>query len=262
MQFEDIDRDGMVDMFYMDRSADGIILNIHYNRLLNADREKDKNKIESAFSVITQVCSDTDRPVSSLTDMFFPMNQVAQVLDPEGLVTNDRVVRTKIYTESQGVSGMYNPDSTHMPGRMQIGDISSDGFADILITVMGNDGPSTHLILNSPCTHSVCSTPAKNARRRTFVHAQQGAYKWYLDDEDLGDSVANDIFDGKFSSFSLGDKKEYDITGAEYGETLKAFKNAQYAVFFDLEEDNMIDILIVTGEGGSKKVNALYNNID
>ena len=77
MQFEDIDRDGMVDMLYMDSSADGIVMNIHYNRLLNADRDKDKNKIESAFSVITQVCSDTDRPVSSLTDMFFPMNQVA-----------------------------------------------------------------------------------------------------------------------------------------------------------------------------------------
>ena len=77
MQFEDIDRDGMVDMLYTDRSTDGIVLNIHYNRLLNADRDKDKNKIESAFSVITQACSDTDRPVSSLTDMFFPMNQVA-----------------------------------------------------------------------------------------------------------------------------------------------------------------------------------------
>jgi hypothetical protein len=37
-----------------------------------------------------------------------------------------------------------------------------------------------------------------------------------LDDEDLGDSVANDIFDGKFTNFNLGDRKEYDITGAEY----------------------------------------------
>jgi hypothetical protein len=27
-------------------------------------------------------------------------------------------------------------------------------------------------------------------------------------------------------------------------------------------EDNMIDMIVVTGEGGSKKLNALYNNID
>ena len=64
----------MVDMLYLDRGGDGLTLNIHYNRLLNADREKDKNKIESAFSVIAQVCSDTDRAVPSLTDMFFPIN--------------------------------------------------------------------------------------------------------------------------------------------------------------------------------------------
>ena len=252
----------MVDMLYIDRSNDGIILNIHYNRLLNADREKDKNKIESAFSVVAQVCSDTDRPIPSLTDMFFPINKVPTVLDAEGKVTTDRVVRTKVYAESQGVSGIYNPDSTHMPGRMQLGDISSDGFSDILITVNSNEGPTTHLILNSPCTRSACSTSAKNARRRTFVHSQQGAWKFLLDDEDLGDSVADDIFNAKFTNFNLGDKKDYDITGAEYGETLKNYKNAQYAVFFDLMEDNMIDIMVITGDGGSKKVNALYNNID
>ena len=57
MQFEDIDRDGMVDMFYMDRSADGIILNIHYNRLLNADREKDKNKIKYRVTIDLNKCS-------------------------------------------------------------------------------------------------------------------------------------------------------------------------------------------------------------
>ena len=55
----------MVDMLYVDRGAyEGLNLYIHYNKLENADREKDKNKIESAFSVIGQVCSDVGRPIA------------------------------------------------------------------------------------------------------------------------------------------------------------------------------------------------------
>ena len=55
----------MVDMLYVDRGAyEGLRLYVHYNRLENADREHDKNKIESAFSVISEVCSATGRPIS------------------------------------------------------------------------------------------------------------------------------------------------------------------------------------------------------
>ena len=52
VNFQDIDRDGMIDMFYADRSGDGLAMYIHYNQLENADRASDKNKIESAFQVI------------------------------------------------------------------------------------------------------------------------------------------------------------------------------------------------------------------
>ena len=36
----------------------------------------------------------------------------------------------------------------------------------------------------------------------------------------------------------------------------------KYATFFDLLEDNMIDIIVVTDNGNGRKVNAIYNNID
>ena len=41
----------MVDMLYVDRAgySEGLTLYIHYNRLQNADREKDKNKIETNY---------------------------------------------------------------------------------------------------------------------------------------------------------------------------------------------------------------------
>ena len=32
--------------------------------------------------------------------------------------------------------------------------------------------------------------------------------------------------------------------------------------FFDLLEDNMLDILIVTDTGSGRQINAIYNNID
>ena len=60
----------------------------------------------------------------------------------------------------------------------------------------------------------------------------------------------------------MGDKKEYDITGEEYGETLGLFNNVKYATFFDLLEDNMIDILLVTDNGNGRQIKAIYNNID
>lgn len=255
----------MVDMLYVDRAgySEGLTLYIHYNRLQNADREKDKNKIESAFSVIAQVCSDVGRPVVTLDDIFLPMSMVANSINAEGIPNTDRVVRVQLYPEELGVQGIYSPDSTHMPGRVTIGDVSSDGFPDIILTVKyQNDTTGAHLLLNSPCTKRSCSLSARDVRRRTFVHSQQGANKFLLDDEDLGDSVANDIFEGRFTNLNMGDKKEYDITGEEYGETLGLFNNVKYATFFDLLEDNMIDILLVTDNGNGRQIKAIYNNID
>ena len=82
-----------------------------------------------------------------------------------------------------------------MPGRMYVGDVSSDGFPDILVTVKNNNGTtSSHLLLNSPCNRVTCSLDARGSRRRTFVHTMEGGGKFLLDDNDLGDTVADDIF--------------------------------------------------------------------
>ena len=58
-------------------------------------------------------------------------------------------------------------------------------------------------------------------------------------------------------------KSDYDLVGEEFGVTLDRFKNVVYATFFDLLEDNMLDILIVTDTPGSgRKINGIFNNID
>lgn len=67
--FADIDRDGMVDMFYVNQQADnsGISITIHYNALKNADAGRERQKItgvEDALLTISNVCSPTDRNVT------------------------------------------------------------------------------------------------------------------------------------------------------------------------------------------------------
>ena len=134
----------MVDMFYVDRASgsDGLSLFIHYNNLKNADKANDKIKIESAFTVINKVCSETGRSISELNDIFLPMDKVSSTIGPDGIPNTDRVVKVEIYSEETGVQGLYTPDSTNMPGRLTIGDISSDGFPDIIVTIKNYNNTS------------------------------------------------------------------------------------------------------------------------
>ena len=79
--FADIDRDGMVDMFYYNMHADsnGINMVVHYNALKNADAEKERKfaEVSDALLVINTVCSPTDRPVSALKDIYLPPMEIA-----------------------------------------------------------------------------------------------------------------------------------------------------------------------------------------
>ena len=56
-----------------------------------------------------------------------------------------------------------------MPGRIHIGDITSDGFPDILITMKYINGTTKpHILVNSPCDSNVCSSKAVKGKRRSF----------------------------------------------------------------------------------------------
>lgn len=43
---------------------------------------------------------------------------------------------------------------------------------------------------------------------------------------------------------------------------MSKYDTVLYAAFFDLLEDSLVDILLVTQEGDKVKVHAIYNNID
>jgi len=60
--------------------------------------------------------------------------------------------------------------SSSMPGHFYFGDITSDGYPDLVVTVSLKSGKSQVLcLLNRPCTTETCSPKSISAKRRNFV---------------------------------------------------------------------------------------------
>ena len=56
-----------------------------------------------------------------------------------------------------------------MPGRLYIGDVTSDGYPDILITMKYINGTTrSHILVNQACIDGLCNPKAIKAKRRTF----------------------------------------------------------------------------------------------
>ena len=173
--FADIDRDGMIDMFYVGMQADstGVNMVVHYNALKNADADRDRAKVagvEDALHVIGNVCSPTNLPVEELMDIYMAPSEISKTLNDKGIPNSDRVVKTNLFPRESGISALKSVDRKHMPGRVSIGDISADGFPDIIVTMHYDNGTDrAHILLNSPCHQNVCGQDAKKSRRRMFT---------------------------------------------------------------------------------------------
>ena len=253
----------MVDMFYVNMQADsnGINMVVHYNALKNADADKEKSKfadVSDALLVVNNVCSATDRPVSYLKDIFMPPSEIYATLDLNGIPNTDRVVKTQLFSRESGVSSVKSTDIKHMPGRVSIGDISADGFPDVLMTMRFDNGTEqAHIMLNSPCRNSACGMEAKNMHRRMFTPTSNSFAKFLVDDDD-DDTLLNSVFEGRLNRLNFTDfGDDYRLMGEEFGSQLYNIQDVKYAVFFDLTEDSSVDILLVTekllptGESGT-----------
>ena len=133
-------------------------------------------------------------------------------------------MRSTLFPASTGYTQLTSIDTNHFPGRISLGDISSDGYPDMLITVKAENGTSsTFLMLNSPCLKSVCSQEARQARRRVFKQAANAYEKFMADDEDLDDSVINSLFEGQmnFTDVFEAPVNDYAVTSDEFGLLLK-----------------------------------------
>lgn len=124
----------------------------------------------------------------------------------------------QLVSKDANAQDVFSEDDQAMPGRFYVGDVTSDGFPDILVTIKYINGTTRpHVLVSQPCEVGVCAQKAVRARRRTF---------------------------------SL----QYN----QYQRLLDTFDRVKYAVFFDLNENSMMDILIVKGQ--PSEVSAVYNN--
>lgn len=103
----------MVDMFYANVQADskGLGVTIHYNNLLNADRESGQrskiSEVSDALYVISDVCNPTNRPIEEIGDIFMPPANISSNLDPlTGQITSDQVVRAAVFPRESGFTMM------------------------------------------------------------------------------------------------------------------------------------------------------------
>ena len=135
--FADVDRDSMVDMLFVTKND--LSLNIYYNKLPN-QQHSTTNSGSSSFG-FTQICADTNRPINKVKEIFSSFSQVEE----------KHVVKQLISKDPNAID-IFSDDDQNMPGRIYIGDITSDGFTDIIITIKYINGTTrSHILVNSPC---------------------------------------------------------------------------------------------------------------
>jgi hypothetical protein len=119
----------MIDLVYSTESA----INIHYNKLPAAFNPDQMFKAKD-------VCASTQRAINLIKDMFTPPSKQGQATTAIDLTIID---------DFQSIFSV----SSSMPGQFYFGDITSDGFPDILFTVLLKSGKSKVVcLLSHECT--------------------------------------------------------------------------------------------------------------
>jgi len=158
---------------------------------------------------------------------------------------------------------IYSVDETHMPGQIHIGDITSDGYPDLILTLRKSyfEGETeVHILQNTPCSAKLCNEKSVKNKRRVFMVKSYSQPEQEPEPAKKGiqfPSFNQIIMDSVWQEMGVKDK------GREYKRVLSAFKHVKYAAFFDLIENSMLDILMVTDDPiEGLQIRAVFNNID
>ncbi len=88
------------------------------------------------------MCADTNRPINKVKDIYTPFGSNA----------DERFVVKQVLSKDSNAADIQSEDDKLAPGRLFIGDISSDGFPDLLITIKYQNGTSrSHILMNEAC---------------------------------------------------------------------------------------------------------------
>jgi len=95
------------------------------------------------------------------------VNKIKDIYSPFSAPEEKYVVKQAISKDTEAVD-VYSEDA-EMPGRIYIGDITSDGYPDILLTVKYlNSTTRAHILVSQECEYSLCASKAVKTKRRTF----------------------------------------------------------------------------------------------
>lgn len=122
--------------------------------------------------------------------------------------------------------------------RIHIGDINSDGYPDILVTIQYNNGSSIpYVLLNE-----------EMPKGQSFG---EGSDVVKLEKDTIDQRQAKNRY------FNL------NVTANEYHEVLSKYKNARFAVFTDMIENSMLDLIVVSENDDTTvpTISAIYNNL-
>lgn len=120
---------------------------------------------------------------------------------------------------------------------MHIGDIDADGFPDILVTILYNNGSSIpHILLNQelPPSH-IPKTGLSDAEFKRLEKELQDARKM-----------------SKNRFFNL------NVTQTRYHKVLHNYQHSKLAVFTDMIENSMLDFLVISD---TSQITPIYNNL-
>lgn len=119
----------------------------------------------------------------------------------------------EIYSETNTLRG-------YIPPKIYIGDINSDGYPDVLVTIKYQNGSSIpHVLLNDELP-----------KGEKFSQNLQEGEK--LGSIEMGMNIKNRFFN-------------LNVTANDYHAVLYRYKNAKFAVFTDIIENSMLDIIVV-----------------
>lgn len=237
--FADIDRDGMIDMLFLtDKQTMNFI--VHYNMLMSPSEifesiqnNHKKDLQQSGFDSVRNqiqfskqsICSLPNRPMEKLANIFAPYNTDLQSASTEkSEVDNTKYVLNQLLSVEPDAKEIYSemssdPSEVLLP-RIHVGDVNSDGYPDILVTIKYNNGSSIpHVLLNQELVHTQPFTDA--------------------DSELSKQEQLNKFLRVKNRFFNL------NVTSNQYHEKLNKYQNVRFAVFTDMIENSMLDFMIV-----------------
>ena len=114
-------------MMYLSKegSDDPLNLFIHYNRLQHGRKQYDNPKHNVVFGM-KDICESTTRPINLIKDIYLSRSEVSDLKETSLIM--------KLQIKKEGVD-INSVDRKHMPGQLHIGDITSDGFPDLILTL-------------------------------------------------------------------------------------------------------------------------------